>query len=272
MEFGMSTASLFGRMTTEQALSKIGEMNIPCAEIFLSTFQEYQTDFARLLYDIAQEFHIHITSVHPFSLGFEPQLFSSYARSRQDAFQIYQQVLQSAQILHADKYVMHGLANVKHIDPKTLDVTKMAQYLDMAADMAADYGVKLTYENVHWCFFAFPEFAQRLLDAVRSTNLYFTLDIKQAAQSHYFYQEYFPYMAAHLANVHLCDYHIKGQTVQTLLPFQGDVDFNELFSLLRQSGFDGSMMLEVYASDYHGIDELLQNYHRLQQTIALYWN
>ena len=86
MEFGMSTASLFGRMTTEQALSKIGEMNIPCAEIFLSTFQEYQTDFARLLYDIAQEFHIHITSVHPFSLGFEPQLFSSYARSRQDAF------------------------------------------------------------------------------------------------------------------------------------------------------------------------------------------
>lgn len=272
MEFGMSTASFFGRMTTEKALSKIGEMEISCAEIFLSTFQEYRPDFAKLLYDIGQEFHIHIASVHPFSLGFEPQLFSSYERSRQDAFQIYESVLHSAQILHADKYVMHGLANVKHIDPKSLDVKKMAGYLDLAANMAADYGVKLAYENVHWCFYAYPEFGARLLDATKSTNLYFTLDIKQAAQSHYFYQEYLPYMTHRLVNVHLCDYRIQGQHVKTTLPFQGEVDFEELFALLSQSGFDGSMMLEVYASDYCGLNELLQNYQDLKSVIAPYFD
>lgn len=45
MQLGISTASLHGRLNTEDALKWIGDMGASCAEVFLSSHSEYKTEF-----------------------------------------------------------------------------------------------------------------------------------------------------------------------------------------------------------------------------------
>ena len=47
MQIGISTASLFPRYATEDALKKIMQSGAECAEVFFSTFYEYRPEFSK---------------------------------------------------------------------------------------------------------------------------------------------------------------------------------------------------------------------------------
>ena len=83
------------------------------------------------------------------------------------------------------------------------------------------------------------------------------LDIKQAMISGYSYGEYLEDMGESLAYVHASDYTDTGKKC---LPGKGMVDFGELFKRLRDSGFDGAVIIENYNDDYHELKELKDSY------------
>lgn len=265
MQFGMSTACLFPNAYIEDAVNVIGGMNIDTVEVFFSCLGEYRPAFVAELKRRIQDQGIRVYSIHAFSLQFEPQLFTRHLRARDEADDIYRQVLEAGAALGAGVYVFHGPVNLKRTPKPGLDYDDIAQRTDELADMAAEYGIRLAWENVHYCWYEHPEFAREMLRRMRTDNLYFTLDVKQAAQAGYEPADFLTDTAGRLVNIHLCDY-VRGEDgTAPRLPFTGDMDYAAFRQALADIEYDGGMMLEVYRHNYHDYAQLAENFFAIQK-------
>ncbi len=260
MQFGMSTACLFPDVYIEEAIDIIGSMNINTVEVFFSCLTEYKPAFVMELKRRVQGQGIKVYSIHAFSLQFEPQLFTRHMRARQEADGILREVLEAGAVLGAGVYVFHGPINLKRTPNHGLDYDDIAQRTDEIADIAAEYGIKLAWENVHYCWYERPEFAREMLRRVQTDNLYFTLDVKQAAQAGFNPAAFLPDTAGRLVNIHLCDYVRSEAGVEPRLPFSGDMDYEAFKQALTEIGYDAGMMLEVYRHNYRDHKQLAGNF------------
>ena len=84
MQTGISTASLFGRFNTEDALSFLNKHKVATAEVFLESFCEYNREFGELLFKRKGETEVH--SVHTLTTQFESTLYSLNERAVKDSF------------------------------------------------------------------------------------------------------------------------------------------------------------------------------------------
>ena len=260
MECGISTASFFGRCQVEDALSPIARCGARLTEVFVNTFSEYEPDFFRLLLARTRQLGLSVYSVHPHSMQFEPQLLSVYPRQRQDALAIYEKILQGAKLLGAKCYVFHGSSNMAGT-LRHPDYGYLGPLIAELADMAWDYGITFTWENVSRCLFCQPEFALRMQDAARTSHLKFTLDVKQAARSGYDPRDFARIMGRDLMNLHLCDYRIRPDGVmEPMLPGRGQWDLAALKETLSEIGYQGPGFLEVYSRLYETEAELAESY------------
>jgi len=107
MIFGMSTASFFLDKYNEDAIIEIGKMGIKNCEVFFAANCEYDEDFAYEIKKRADDYGINIYSIHALTTQFEPQMFSSHQRQKDDAYETYKKVLRAGQILGAEVFVFH---------------------------------------------------------------------------------------------------------------------------------------------------------------------
>ena len=265
MTFGMSTACFFLKKHTEDAIDQIGRMGIKNIEVFFSAQSEYRPAFVKELKKRADDYGISVYSTHALNTQFEPQMFSLHDRQRSEAYDVYQSVLEADAILGAKVYVFHGPTNIKIARKLNINYAYTGKMVSMAAEKAKAYGVKLAYETVHWCWYAHPDFPKLLEPHLSTDNLFYTLDLKQAAQSFHPIKEYIYNMGSRLANVHICDYiNDPEQGVVPVLPFSGELDFDELKTELRKIGYDEGMILEVYKHNYKDYDDLKNNFYRIK--------
>ncbi len=255
MQIGISTAAFYSRAVTEDALVSIRALGARACEVFLDSYCEYEPEFGTLLAARAEELGLSIRSIHAMATQFEPQLFSLSKRQREDAWMLYEKVLAQGRRLGAKKYVMHGPATMRGA-LRNSHLQRIGPILSDLADLAGQYGLRLCYENVSWCMFNHPGFVSELLHYCHSSNLGFTLDIKQAARSGYDPFEYLHAMGERVSNVHLCDY-TRGEEGLTLsMPGRGSFDFARLSRELRAVGYAGDAMIEPYSDLYGDVQEL----------------
>ena len=250
MKLGISTATFFGKYRTEEVFALLRQMHIGKAEVFFTTFSEYTTEFAQLLKLRQAEYGIEVPSVHTLNTQFEPELFNPMPRTYQDARRIFENVLRSAQTLQAHTSVFHGSARLKR-RPYVFDYDFLSQRLNALTDFTRQYGVQLAYENVHWTYYSEPEYFLALKP--RCPQLKMVLDIKQAMQSKISYREFLKAGEGRLVNVHLCDYLSDGTLT---IPGKGVFDFVTFFSVLRDGGYDGNCMLELYSRNWQTLAEV----------------
>lgn len=261
MKIGISTASLYGKMYTEEALSWLGAHGVETAEVFLSSFSEYTATFGKKLAAIQADTGIEVHSIHTLNSQFEGQLFAHSLRQKQDAMEIYAQALETGQRLGAQVYVLHGPGQIKYNKYMT-DYAFFAEVTKELAEKAAQYGMKLTWENVHWAHYNHPMFMRNMRPYLHDgPEVYNTLDIKQARQSQYILDEYIEDMAGHIANVHVTDI---DEDERLVLPGRGCFDFGAFFHRLRQADADAPVMIEVYDGCYRQPEELLGAYEFLK--------
>ena len=266
MECGISTASLFLHCNVEDALLEIAKTGCKTTEVFLNTSSEYESEFVDLIAERVEQSGLKVHSLHAMSTQFEPQLFSLHARQRADAIKVFRQVLSAAKRLRAGIYVMHGPAHMSGM-VKNVDMSRLGPIVRDLCDLASDYGVTLTWENVSWCLFCEPEFARRILDASKSDKLRFTLDIKQAARTGRSPFEYLNAMGDRIANVHICDY-VQEERLKLCMPGQGAFDFRRLKQELLNHGYAGPLLIEVYSDLFRNIDELADCYRCMSRLIG----
>lgn len=244
MLIGMSTSNYYGKLTTEESMEHLCKLGIRDFEVFLQTPSEYTDEFIDILLSIKEKYNAEIHSLHALGTQFEPQLFAEAYRQKADALKVYTKLMKCAQRLGAGVYVMHGPARLKR-KKYILNYKILGKISSELAEIASDFNVKLTWENVHWAFYSEPEFAYYLLDNCTSDNVYFTLDIKQAMQAGHLAEEYIEATRGRIVNVHVCDYN---DTV-LCLPGQGSFDFQSLFQNLKKNGYSGPVIEEVYCPD-----------------------
>jgi sugar phosphate isomerase/epimerase len=170
-----------------------------------------------------------------------------------DSYKLLENTLQCAKEIDAKYYTFHGVARVKRT-PMTINFDRVGFYTQKIIDLCAKYGVTLAYENVHWAYYNYVGFFKELRE--RTQGLKATLDIKQARQSGIEYKEFIKEMGDKIVTVHLSDVDESGKMC---LPGKGKTDFKDLFNRLKDHGFNGAMLLEVYKSDYKELGELLES-------------
>lgn len=247
MKVGISTATFFSKVLTEDSFSVIQRCGGECAEVFLTTRYEYEPAFADLLAE--RTGGLEIFSVHALNTQFEPELFNAVPRTRRDAEELYRKVLDVGRKLGAKCYTFHGRMRLKRnmvISPEAA-----GRRMKELGDIALDYGVKLCFENVHWAMFNSPEFFVEAKEFC--PNVGAVLDIKQARQSGRDWREYISVMGDRLMNVHLSDCDENGAIK---LIGRGCFPFEELARTLKDGGYDGPLMIEQYADNYGDVSEV----------------
>ena len=251
MKIGISTASLFMRLYNEDAVALISEWGVQTSEVFLTSFCEYETKFAKTL--AQKKGKLNVNSVHVLNTQFEPQLFSAHPRVRSDAYAWLDKVLTSACILGAEHYTFHGLARLKASFQENLPWA--GKKLKEISDVCKKKEVSLCLENVEWALYNRAGIFQELKKYC--PDLKGVLDIKQAKISGCEYEDYLCDMGESLAYVHASDFDEMGKKC---LPGKGIFDFDELFKRLHDSGFDGAIIIENYNDDYGELKELKDSY------------
>lgn len=252
MRIGISTASYFGKLLTEDAVLEIKETGAPVCEVFLTTYSEYKPAFGDLLKSRAKGIEVH--SIHTLNTNFEPQLYNRAERTFRDAEAMFRDTLQTAQKLNAACYTFHGVARLKK-KAYQLDYAAVGERTNRLIGICEEYGVSLCYENVHWAYYAFPGFFKELFRYC--PKLCACLDIKQAMQSGADYKKYLEDMGERLRTVHICDYDENGKLT---LPGKGIFPFRELFAILRDYPKDLPVLLELYSDDYRDLSEVRRCY------------
>ncbi|MBC8529928.1 sugar phosphate isomerase/epimerase [Christensenellaceae bacterium NSJ-44] len=262
MQVGLSTASFYPLIYNEQAVEEIGRLGIRDCEIFLSTYSEYTKEFGEELYRRVRHWGLRVHNVHTLSTQFEPQLFARVPRQRADALGFFRRVLAIGQRLGAENYVFHGPANLKRTPVIHYNYPFLGERIGELCQVAAEYGMAVAWENVHWCQFCRPEFAAHILEVCDHPGLKFTLDIKQAMQAGCDPLKFIPAMGKRLNNVHLCDFESDG-TLR--LPGEGGFDFGRLKAALDGAGYKGPLLVEVYASNYQDYAQLGRSVQRMRE-------
>lgn len=249
MKIGVSTATYFSKLYTEEALVPIAKLGAEVCEVFFASRCEYTEQFGRKINEElfrAQEYSpLKIHSIHALTNQFEPELFSVNDRAYSDALETFESVLKIGRQIGATHYTFHGATMLKKAVKYNFDYARISSRVDKLIDMAASYGIDFCYENVHWTYFSTPKYFEKLKELC--PRLSCTLDIKQAMQSGIDYVEYLDVMQDRLATVHLCDYKNDGSLA---IPGRGDFDFVTFFKRLKDRGYDGVCLMELYAKDY----------------------
>lgn len=237
-------------------------LGVRAVEVFLTSFSEYGYPYAELLKE--RKGSLRVNSVHDLNTQFEPQLFNANPRVKEDAYGWLGKVMESAQALGAPYYTFHGTARMKRaarLEGADNYPNMIARFQEIS-EFCGKYGVKLCLENVEWATYNRPGVFSRLAEAV--PNLGGVLDIKQARISEYPYEAYLQEMGARITHAHVSDIDEQGKIC---LPGKGTFDFDTLVKRLKDVGFDGALIVEVYTGDYGKAEELKRSCEYLDEIL-----
>jgi sugar phosphate isomerase/epimerase len=112
-------------------------------------------------------------------------------------------------------------------------------------DFCRIHGTHLCLENVEWSTYNRPGVFSVLANAI--PDLRGVLDVKQARISGHPYEMYLTEMGDRLAYAHVSDFYDNGKIC---LPGKGNFDFDTMIKRLKDVGFDGALLIEVYTDNY----------------------
>lgn len=251
MQCGISTACMYPQ-DTSVSLRQLTAMRPGLLEVFLNTFRELDDSYVSTLQETLSATGSRLTSLHPFSSGFEPFLFFTEYKGRfDDGVLLYRRFFETCRKLGAPLLVMHGDYRAKPGDMKFY----AARFSELARIGAEEYGITLAQENVDRCRCGLPENILLLREYTGDT-VKFVLDVKQARRAG---QDVFEIAKAmgpqNICHLHLSD-ELEGKSCA--LPGQGTFDFETLLRYLLRNGCRANAVIELYRDGFERPEQLVQ--------------
>lgn len=247
MEIGLSSASFYPFVKTEDSIRLMKELGFNSGEIFLNSESEYKKEFIKKLIEEKEKYNFRVNSVHGFSSSFETFLFDAYERRREDMFTYFKEVCKAGKLLGADCYTFHGMKNIN-----SFNMNFIKEIYDKLTYTAGEIGIKIAQENVSRCMSSRPDFLEYIRNNCRYP-IFFTLDIKQAYKAGLKPEAYINIMGDKMVNFHVNDI---DKNRMCLLPGQGEVDYEELSCKFKEIGYNRICIIEVYSDNYISYEQL----------------
>lgn len=247
MKLGISTASFYTKLATEDTFSEIFNLGVNVCEVFLSSLSEYSGDILDI---IVKKKCVPVNSIHALTNQFEPDLFNRNPRAAIDSFEVLEKVLIAGERLDGKYYTFHGPTMLKKIN-YNFDYHRLGDVVRRIMDACENHNLQLSYETVHWSYFNELEYFTKLKEVC--PELKCTIDIKQIMQAGGDWRQFVDELGSDITTVHICDY---DDNRSLFLPGRGTFDFKELFARLKDVGYDGACILEVYPDSYNHYSEL----------------
>ena len=231
-----------------EAPLRVAAAGAGCTEFFVCTSSETSESFAREYRRICDGCGVRVVSLHPHTSFAETFLFFSGYRSRfEDSLSLYDRYFEVCNIIGAKVVNFHGAKL-----PNDVSVQRYAEVYHTLFRRAERAGVIFAQENVRQHCSGGLDFLLELSRILRN-EVRFTFDVKQANAEHLDVDRYIMNLAKKTALVHICDVTPKDFC---LVPFNGSFDFARFFSKMKENGYDGTYMLEVYSSCFKDDSEI----------------
>jgi sugar phosphate isomerase/epimerase len=209
---------------------------------------------------VKREYGMEVSAVHPFTCGIEPMmLFTHYERRVTDMLDYYRRFFDYMNKFEASFFIFHGNKN----DNPFQDELYFERFA-LLQETANSQGVAVLQENVSRCTAGRLDFLKKMADALGETAQ-FALDTKQAHRSGGTPLEFVKALGGHIRHVHFSD---CGKAGDCLKLGDGEYDNAALFRELKDAGFDGDVVLELYRCNFRDTDDLIENYRLLQSAIT----
>lgn len=257
MEIGISTACLYP-LQTEEALEVLCGLGVQLVELFFNAPSEAAPAFLHAIKERTQACGVRICAVHPYSSGFEPSyFFSNYRRRFEDALEAYKVFYEAANVLGAELVVLHG--------DRVAGPLPDDEYYERFGELsrhARRHGTVLAQENVAYCKSRSAAFIRGMRNYL-GDEARFILDTKQAVRAGGDPMRMLEAMGRGTVHLHLSDN--AGMQQDCLPPGAGCFDFAALARRLRELGYTGRGVVELYRNNYGAYGELAECRQYLQQ-------
>lgn len=256
MSLGISTASLYP-LETEKALEAVAKSGADCTEIFFNCKYELTEDFVKLLCKIKNEYGIRISSIHPtMSLAESFMLFSAYDRRTKEGFDEFRRYAEIVADLDAKYIILHGGK-----PNKVLDDDGYIERFYKLSNAVKEHGAVLLQENVVNFRAGNTAFLKRFTDTLKD-EADICFDIKQAVRGGYDPIDTVKQFGKYIRHYHLSD---NSPESDCMLPLKGNFDFKGFYKAVKELGFKGDFMIEVYRDAYKEYGELFGSYFELKK-------
>ena len=246
MKTGASTSSLFP-MLTEQSLEHLLKLGVKNIEAFLASPSERGVGYARMLKNMADAEGAKIVSVHPYSSEMEGVgFFGKYPRRFDDEADEYSRYFEACREMGADIFVFHGARSFVKLENEFY----FERFLRLR-EVAGKFGVRLCQENIARCHSGRIEFLSAMKRAVPDVD--FVLDVKQSVRAGISPFDMLDAMGKNAVHLHLSDH---SEDCDCLVPGEGDFELERFAKRLKEVGYEGNIILELYSWFFDG-DEAL---------------
>lgn len=253
MKFGVSTACFYPD-DLYKSICTLAENGVKYMEIFSNTYSELTEDFARKIKPVLDSYGIEVTSIHPFTSGYEHiLLFSDYYKRFEDSIEFYKNYFQFANLLGAKLIVLHGDRRFQN-NGGIADEQYFERYYKLA-ETGRKMGVTVAQENVNMFRSQSPAFVRKMREYL-GNDVDFVFDIKQAVRSGNDPYEMCKAMGDRIIHLHIND---NNSESDCMLPGRGTMDYKKILSLMKSQGFNGKAVIEVYNRHFKTIDDITQS-------------
>lgn len=256
MKAGVSTACLYPTLL-EKAFLSLAETGVKTMEVFVNSHCELSAPYKNEMLAVKREYDINVVSVHPFTCGIEPMmLFTAYERRITDMLDYYKLFFEYMNDFGAKYFVLHGNKNQNFIE----DEMYFERYLKLQ-DTADKFGICVVQENVSRCTGGSLDFLVKMKN-VLGERVSFALDLKQAHRAGNDPTEMVRALGRNVKHVHFSD---CGKAGDCLKFGFGEYDNEAFFNALKEQGYSGSVILELYNDGFGEVSELAENCTEMQK-------
>ncbi|MBR6761634.1 MAG: sugar phosphate isomerase/epimerase [Oscillospiraceae bacterium] len=259
MQAAVSTACLFPK-PTEDALYDLCLAGVQNVEIFLNSPSEASPVYIQDLREICNRFGAACIAVHPWTAPSEGHmLFSAYTRRYTDFLEQAKHIFEATATLGAAISILHGaqLGTCKNI-------AFYCERFAALAELGKQFGITVTQENVHRYESQNLKFLKEFC-RILGDEAAITFDVKQAVRAGMNPMEAIQSIGKHIAHIHLSDHGPLGDCLRI---GKGRFSVVPFFTQLHRIGYQGDITLELYREAFDSVQDLSEDWQRINRLIA----
>ena len=249
MDIGLSSACFYP-LETDKSVIRACETGAKTIEIFMNADSEFEPSYVKNMAEICKSYGVRVASVHTMGSFTESfHLFSSYNRryyeAKETSFKRHFDVMHT---LGADILVMHGIKK-----PGSISDEEYFERFGELIRMGKAENLKVCQENVVHYRSESPDFLCRMGEYI-GDDFNMVFDIKQSVRTGENPFEFAKKLHKYIRHIHISDHNNERDC---FVPCKnGTFDFKKFFDVMKNCGYKGDYILELYENGYESDKEL----------------